>query len=444
MDISEIYILVWDDKENFYSPDTQRQFGSGKLYKDVIPFHSEEEFAELLNKLGSDDKFIVCCHVNYKDLSGYLEFRNTRIAKKYGIDNVIYLSSGESMEVVQKISEKTTRIEAVYLYSVLMDKLEMGEIKIHSKLTLTSPESVEYIGPAKHSSILPKVDYAILTAMFEYEFEELKHFINFPENEIIRTETIEYHVGYLKNKREIKVIAGIPRATGMVDAAILASLMVEIFKPKFLLMSGVCGGISSLNFGDIVVGKQIFMFQKGKISDGVEAQDSEGNKRLEIFDEDGKVVDMSRLFDFNGKQVSVSIEKFEIEQDSIIDLNPLVDSKIERRREEAETVINKEIAAFGNEISIVMAPIACSTMVINKRGYFEDWIKPIHRKTVAVEMESYGVARACKFANNGKTIPIIFKSIMDNMKEKTDTAKRLAANTSARFMVYLLTNILSA
>ena len=49
----------------------------------------------------------------------------------------------------------------------------------------------------------------------------------------------------------------------------------------------------------------------------------------------------------------------------------------------------------------------------------------------------YGVARACQFANHGRTIPIIFKSVTDNMSEKDDTAKRFAAHTSAQFLKYL-------
>ncbi len=32
-------------------------------------------------------------------------------------------------------------------------------------------------------------------------------------------------------------------------------------------MSGVCGASSDYNFGDIVIAKQVFTFQKGKVSD---------------------------------------------------------------------------------------------------------------------------------------------------------------------------------
>jgi nucleoside phosphorylase len=90
------------------------------------------------------------------------------------------------------------------------------------------------------------------------------------------------------------------------------------------------------------------------------------------------------------------------------------------------------------KVDIHFEPMACSTMVINKEGYFEDHIKTVNRKTIAVEMESYGVARACQFGNEGKTKWIIFKSVMDNTKQKTDEAKKFAAHTSALFMKEIL------
>jgi nucleoside phosphorylase len=99
------------------------------------------------------------------------------------------------------------------------------------------------------------------------------------------------------------------------------------------------------------------------------------------------------------------------------------------------------------EVSAYMAPIACSTMVINRRGYFEDTIRTVNRQTAAVEIESYGVARVCQSANGGATVPIIFKSVMDHTAKKTDFAdgikfKKFAAHTSALFLKHLLEEVI--
>ena len=104
-----------------------------------------------------------------------------------------------------------------------------------------------------------------------------------------------------------------------------------------------------------------------------------------------------------------------------------------------QEINNTEIVkTWGSAINIHFEPMACSTMVINKDGFFEDHIKYIDRQTIAVEMESYGVARACQFGNEGKTNWVIFKSVMDNMNQKDDRAKRFAANTSALFLKHLI------
>jgi nucleoside phosphorylase len=121
--------------------------------------------------------------------------------------------------------------------------------------------------------------------------------------------------------------------------------------------------------------------------------------------------------------------------------------KIKDKQSEIESQINQHIKSqsFETEVTIKIAPMACSTMVINKEGFFEDTIKSINRDTAAVEMESYGVARACEFANEGNTTPIIFKAVMDFTKDKKDTIERetsaipvnvkmFAATTSAQFM----------
>ncbi len=84
--------------------------------------------------------------------------------------------------------------------------------------------------------------------------------------------------------------------------------------------------------------------------------------------------------------------------------------------------------------------MACSLSVIDKEDYFECNIKSVDRKTKAVEMESYGVARAVKLANGGKTKFIICKSVMDKTSNKVDGYKKPAANISAEFVQYILKN----
>jgi nucleoside phosphorylase len=263
----------------------------------------------------------------------------------------------------------------------------------------------------------PKFKYAIITALYDSEFEELNRIFDFPKNEHIKTQKKSFYKGYFKKNKDIQIIAAVPNATGMLDSSILATMMLEYFNPDYLLMSGVCGGAENTNYGDIILAKQLFTFQKGKISD------LKNEDRTE--------------------------SKFEVEHDSILPLDSHFEDNLNPELKKIKQSINQTIeneSFFENKkIDIKIQPIACSNMVINKKDYFENTIKAIHRKTAAVEMESYGVARACQYANNGNTIPIIFKSVMDKTFNKEDKIndidlKKFAAFTSAQFMGLLFEN----
>ena len=455
--LQDIRLLIWDDYKNFNLENTQRLLGNNKLYR-LSQFNSEEEFKKIWDGLNEDELLVFCCHVNYKDFSSYFDFQNSQIFENYNIPIVNYISSGDSGEAMQKLNKIHGQKEKIILYNDLKIGIKANIIKTFTKKEITgkilltpldnsNKQDLPTVETSKVSSIYPRIKYAIITALYKDEFEELSKIFDFPEELRIKTKKKIFYRGYLKSNKAIEVVAAIPNSTGMVDSSIIATQMLEFFRPDYLLMSGVCGGGEDLKFGDVVLAKQIFIFQKGKISD-LRVKDEEGNYvKIDLYDNARNIVDYNHLFDNEGNQISISIEKFEVEHDTIIQLdtffedslNPKLDLIIKKINE----IIQKEtFFAEKKTIKIVVEPMACSTMIINKEGYFEDTIKSIHRKTSAVEMESYGVARACQYANNGKTIPLIFKSVMDKTVYKADTVnginvKKFAAFTSAQFMKLL-------
>lgn len=438
MDLKKVTILLWDEPLNYNLPETKRQLGDGKLYAGVHQFNTFDEFQQILSSLEDDANIVICCHVKYSDFSTFFDFKNSEIKEKFQIPEIVYLSSGDSGTIMKKMYDSHKISFKVILYNELMKDIKLGEIKTTKLNYFLKNNNEEIVAIDRPNQNYPQIDYAVITALYNDEFEEVKKIFDFNDEDIIRTEKKEYYVGFLKSDKSKKIVVAIPTATGMVDSAIIATQMLEFFRPKYLLMSGVCGGKSGLNFGDIIVAKTIFTFQKGKISD-ILIQNEKGEKKpIELHDKDGLVIDYDHLYDADGNQIAISIDKFEIEHDSIIELNTLVKDGIQRKKDEIRSMINSDLKPFDKAIEIYIEPIACSSMVINKQGYFEDRIKVVDRNTAAVEMESYGVARASAFANNGKTIPIIFKSVMDNMSAKDDKAKRFAAFTSAQFLKHLL------
>ncbi|MCF2221410.1 hypothetical protein H9Q08_19240 [Chryseobacterium sp. PS-8] len=237
-------------------------------------------------------------------------------------------------------------------------------------------------------------DYAIITALEEDEMEQILPLV----------ETIEddghFRKGYFKSNPEKKVILASQLETGMVDASILATEIIMKFNPKYLIMPGVLGGKpKDTKIGDVIVANKVFTVDKGKI------KDSDFFKEIEA-----STINNSKITAFKSHKIKI--------QDYIRDSHPT----------------HKAI------VNIHFDPIACVRQVIDQKGFFLENFTSIERKTIGVEMESYGVTRACELIGDKQTIPIIIKSVMDNTQDKTDGAKKFAAWTSAKFLDYIIKN----
>lgn len=439
MNPKKVYLLIWDNTTNFELPATQRQLGSGNIYRSIINFNSLADFeAKVIynQNIKQEDLLIFSCHIDYTDFSEYLNLRNSGILEKYSIPRTVYVSSADSGDVVNKLYKTHKKTEVVILYNELIDKIKSDEITPFNKRDIIKDGTESSL--SNENTIINKnersdIHYAIITALYEDEFLEVEKFFDWEAIE--DTKTIRYRIGSLKGNKNKKVVAAVQNKTGMIDAAILATHIVETYKPKYLLMPGVCGGIPTLPLGSIIIASGVFTFQRGKISD---YKDSKGKIVNEFFDSREQLIDLSQIYDKNKNHLKVSIEKFEPEND-LIEIDLLVKSKIDSSVESISFKINEPYKLEGNKkIKIVFEKMACSSMVIDKTDYFNDNIKPIDRKVVGVEMESYGIARACQFANDGQTKFLIFKSVMDNTVRKRDNSKSLAAYTSALFLKYLL------
>jgi nucleoside phosphorylase len=419
--------------------------------ENCIEVPNPTQFIRLISSLRNEDEVIIWVHIgtllaSNQALSGMVvEF--AKEAEEFLEEKRIeYKKITRSSEIASKSPEIVFTHDMIDISKIHRKYFgrELKEIlNLESNITNYQNAITQEVNDISASSKYPKYDYAVITALYESEFEELGRIFDFPEEERIETNKKVFHKGYLKKDRRIEIIAAVPNATGMLDSSILATMMLEYFKPKYLFMSGVCGGSEKTDFGDIILAKQIYTFQKGKLSD-LSFNDKEGNPtELKLYDKENNEVDLFNLHDKNGVYYTINLEKFEIEHDTMIPLDFLFEDrlnpKIEIIKNELNQIIKKDHFFKNKTIDIKIEAIACSNIVVNKKGFFENTIKPIHRKTAAVEMESYGVARACQYANNGKTIPIIFKSVMDKTFDKEDAIngfniKKFAAFTSAQFL----------
>lgn len=436
---NEVILFIYDTEENYNNPTTQLRLG-GRVFKDKKLIIDKESFIREFENIDEDQKFVLICHVFHKEIdgvrhSGFLKLRSEGIEDDYNIASLL-VSSGDNGTVYNSMRIIEGEKRVIYEYSDILQEIKSDKIKPYTK-----KEILKTLAGNSMENLI-KYEFGIITALYEDEFEEVKKHFIWDNDDDVYVGSKRYWIGHLIGFPERKIVATIPTATGMVDSSIMATQMLEIFKPKYLIMSGVCGGKEGTNFGDIVLAKSILTFQKGKVS---ELKDPDGITPIELFDKEQTPVDYKYLYDKNGKQISVNVETFEVEQDTIIefDLQDAVQPELNRIKNEINTTLKAkekktEVEEEREEIEIHYDKIACSTMVINNKGYFEEHIKNVDRKIVAVEMESYGIARACKFANEGKSKWIIFKSVMDNMTQKDDTAKKFAAETSALFLKHLV------
>lgn len=374
------------------------------VFSDIIKLNS----SELLNlKMSTEfSMFIEIYHNKFGSCNNY----NDSLVEFNGFQDKI-----DVREILQKTANENGYNKIKYILRLITDKLDKD-------ILLNISEKI--IGEKHDNKITSKrFDVAILTALHEHEFEKIETtFGNKWNHDDVSDKTKIYLTTSLDTKAgKISVIGSYQINTGMVEAGIFATEIVNRFKPKFLIMPGVLAGKpqkntlekTKINFGDIVVGTKLFIFEKGKYSDeGFEID-------LEFVEIDTKLIQQVRL------QRKFLLDKV------IKDLKIL--------KNNGESCLNEYNI---DELNVHIAPIACSFSVINKLGFFEERASKVDRKTTGLEMESYGIARACKLSNNGKTKPLIIKSVMDHSEFKDDKNKELAAITSALFVKHLITDVL--
>ncbi len=253
-----------------------------------------------------------------------------------------------------------------------------------------------------------KADYAIVTAMFPDEFESVVRVFNLDISEGLKLGAKNVFAGRLNADPASRVVAIYQTDVGRTDSSSLVTDIIREFNPRYVFMTGVCGGNQSVNLGDVVVAKFVFTFDKGKVTDIGFLREIELVKTHEG--------SLRKIIERNKEVLSHVIAQLQIDEYA------------------KATFDSFEFESLNSHID----PMACSSAVINRSNYFSEVIQAIERKATAVEMESYGFARACESTNHGESIGIIIKSVMDNTVSKDDNAKEYASYSSALYLKKLL------
>lgn len=246
------------------------------------------------------------------------------------------------------------------------------------------------------------VELDAVKRVFEEKKLHRKNFINDPNN--------YYELEIDKTDKKIRVVIAQQREMGMSAAATLTQSVIFHYKPSYVIMVGIAAGIGDeKNLGDIIVATEVWNYSSGKY----------------ITDENGKI-----SFSPDPKHIA---------------LNPNIESIMQRDYSDVLYHIRKDWNGdISTDLKLVLGPLACGTAVVGNSEIVDDMIKKHSRKTVGLDMESYGVFFASNYGLNNSVMPICLKSISDFADEhKGNDFQKYASYTSTRFAKYLVEEVLN-
>lgn len=218
--------------------------------------------------------------------------------------------------------------------------------------------------------------------------------------------TFYFSTNFNGKSGDIKVITAQQSEMGMAAASLLTTKLIFNFKPKHIIMVGIAAGIDKENnFGDIIIPNEVWVYSNGKYIHS----------------------DSDSLIQFKPDPKSIP-------------LNPEIRELVSQDFGETLFQIKRDCEVSPSyELNVINGPMACGSAVVANSEIIDNLVTNHSRKTIGLDMESYGVFYAAQNFNNQKTIPIIVKSICDFAdSEKGDNYQNYAANTSAKFAKFLI------
>lgn len=213
----------------------------------------------------------------------------------------------------------------------------------------------------------------------------------------------QYKIGYfcLSNGNRLKIIVGRSNQTN-VNAAIETERMIQHFDPSHILFVGVAGGLKDVTIGDIVIGADVYGYERAKVT---EEYLSRPKFAFSSYDLEMEAVDFSNSTIWKKKSFSIANQKFQ------------------------------------KQVSVLSGTIASGEKVVaSTRSDLFKFIKSHVSNALAIEMEGLGFLEACRHYPSIKSL--IIRGISDLVDGKNhadkDGSQQYAANNAAEFLFGLL------
>jgi nucleoside phosphorylase len=248
-----------------------------------------------------------------------------------------------------------------------------------------------------------KIDVAIVTSSPLVELQEVLRLSDFV-GEYHQDDVLHYYFSNWRNSggADISIAACAAPVMGMTAACATACKVIERWRPRFLVMTGIAAGTRpTQNYGDVLIAEAAYDYGSGKITET----------------ENGE-----RMFTPSYSQLRV---------------DATLHALLQRwEREQLQTDVIRR-AWHGEQRSsprLVIGLLASGAAVVQSQALVED-ILGKSRKVVGLDMEAYGIFHAAHLATPPQPKVLIAKSVSDFAdKRKDDIWQQYAAFTSARFV----------
>ena len=195
---------------------------------------------------------------------------------------------------------------------------------------------------------------------------------------------------------------------GMTAACVTACKVIERWRPRFLVMTGMAAGTrKEQNYGDILIAEAAYDYGSGKITDT----------------ESGE-----RIFTPSYNQLRVDAALYALLQ------------RWERDQLHTDAIGRAWYTEKQPPPRLIIGLLASGAAVVQSQVLVEDILNK-SRKVVGLDMEAYGIFHAAHLATSPRPKVLIVKSVSDFAdKRKDDKWQQYAAFTSARFVYEFFIN----
>jgi nucleoside phosphorylase len=253
-------------------------------------------------------------------------------------------------------------------------------------------------------------DFCIVTALQDPELDAV---LNLPWDWHVaasNNDPTTYHHGAFATKTGLRRTAIAARAPsmGMPAAAILATKMALIHRPRSIIMTGICAGdATDTQLGDVIVANPSWDYGSGKhaVSDS-----------------------LGKTFSPSHHQASLSSR-----MRSIVE-------RMQLNRQELDAIRSRFSGRPSpSALNLHIGPLASGAAVLADSDLFNR-VKEQHRKLLGVDMEAYAVMASAMEIPEPKPEVIVLKGVSDFANSaKDDSFRHYAAYTSANVLSVLAT-----